>query len=369
MFPAGTPLVSFQDFVLATKSHKITPTNEILNDAARRTYLLQMMLKGRGNDEVVQTGKNIIDQIQLSKHNSAGTYHPNESLQPRGMDTLTQVEAPWRFHQSNYAWTDHQVLLQLGNAGIGGQVSDVYTKLKDTWEQGAFLDAWDSMEERLWATPDNSAMEAAAGKEPHSIRCFVTDDGLAPSGFTTVLGVNPTNQARWRNQVGTFDWSDRELNDAMYKAFDTMWRKLRWKKIRGFNNKAGSPSTDFEKVVIVTNGEGRDGYQAANRASNDRLRGTGSRNDAGWGDTPKFNNIDIEDVEVLDEQETAGRPPFFWLNLEYLFPVYHGSRYMEEVGPIRGSINQPWSWAVYKDTWYNLFCRSRRRQGKINTTA
>src|SRR5690606_4410635 len=98
----GTPLVSFEDFVLATKAHKITPTTEILNECARRTYLLQLMLKGRGNEEVVQTGSKIIDQIQLRKMQNAGFYKPNENLQPRGVDTLTQVTAPWRFHQGNY---------------------------------------------------------------------------------------------------------------------------------------------------------------------------------------------------------------------------------------------------------------------------
>jgi hypothetical protein len=365
---AGTPLVSFQDFVLATKSHKITPTTEILNECARRSYLLSYMLKGRGNDEVVQSGKDIIDQIQLRKHNGAGFYQPNESLQPRGMDTLVQVTAPWRFHQSSYAWTDHQIELQLSNGG--GSTADIYTKLKASWEQASDLSHWDSLEEALWATPDAAGMEVSSGKTPYSIPTFITTDGLAPAGFTTISGLNPATEAGWRNQTGAFDWSDRELNDAMYKAFDAMMRKLRWKKIARFNAQTGSPSTDFDKVVICTTTEGVNGYLAANRSANDRLRATGgSKGDAGWGQDAKFNNITIEDLEILDETTTGGQPPFFWLNLEYLFPVFHSKRYMMEVGPIQGSINQPFSWAVYKDTWLNLFCRSRRRQGKIQTTA
>ena len=86
MYPEGTPLVAFNDFVLATKSHKITPTTEILNESARRTYFIAMMLKGRGYDEVIQSGRDIIDHIRLAKHNAAGYYLPNENLQPRGMD-------------------------------------------------------------------------------------------------------------------------------------------------------------------------------------------------------------------------------------------------------------------------------------------
>jgi len=152
----------------------------------------------------------------------------------------------------------------------------------------------------------------------------------------------------------------------MYVAFDQMWRELRWKRIKGFNSKVGSPGTDFSKFVIATTPEGINGYLALNRNSNDRLR---KANDAGYGDDPTFNSIDLEDFDRLEETTTAGVPPFYWLNLEMLFPVYHSDTFMEEVGPIRGSINQPFSWAVYKNTYMNLFCRSRRRQGLIQTTA
>jgi hypothetical protein len=367
----GTALPDFADFVLATKAHKITPTTEILNECARRSYLLALMLKGRGNDEVVQTGSKIIDQIQLKKMANAGFYRPNQNLQPKGVDTLTQISCPWRFHQGNYGWTNEQVRLQMA---AGGNPADVYTRLKTSWEQACQLDIWDSMEEALFSTPDTNDMEADGGLVPYSIKCFLTNDGLAPAGFTTIQGVNPTTETRWRNQFETFDWSTAtgggDTADTLYTAFDRMWRKLRWKRIAGFNNGVGSPGTDFDKVKILTNQQGVNGYLALNRASNDRLRAPGKgRNDAGWGtDDAAFNNIDILDLEILDETETDGQPPFFWVHLDYLFPVYHGDTFMEEVGPMRGSVNQPFSWAVYKNTYYNLMCRSRRRQGKIFTT-
>lgn len=368
----GTALPDFADFVLATKAHKITPTTEILNECAKRTYFVALMLKGRGNDEIVQTGSKIIDQIQLKKMANAGFYRPNQNLQPRGVDTLTQIQAPWRFHQGNYGWTNEQVRLQLA---AGGNPADIYTRLKTSWEQACHLDIWDSMESALWSTPDNAEMEAEGGLVPYSIPAFLTDDGLAPAGFTTVSGVNPTSESRWRNQFETLSWAARATDDALYVAFDKMWRKLRWKRIAGFNSQVGSPGTNFEKVKIVTNQEGVNGYLALNRAANDRLRAAPrGRMDAGWGtDDATFNNIEIIDVEELDAGNsatvTAGQPPFYWLHLDYLFPVYHSETFMEEVGPIRGSVNQPFSWAVYKNTYYNLFCRSRRRQGKVFTSA
>lgn len=366
----GTSLPSFQDFVLATKAHKITPSTEILNDAAKRSYFLARMLKGRGNDEVVQTGSKIIDHIQLTKMNNAGFYRPNQNLQPRGVDTLTAVTCPWRFHQGNYAWTEQQVKLQLA---AGGSVVDIYTKLKTSWEQAAELDIWDTMEAALWNTPSVNDMEADGGLLPYSIPTFITSDGLAPAGFTTVSSIDPSVTPNWRNQTDTFSWAGRGTNDAMYQSFDRMWRNLRWKKIKGLTDKTGAQSTDWDKVVIATTMEGLNGYIGQNRAANDRLRNNPKRNEDGgflaYGDDPTFNNIAIEDVEQLGNVTTAGQPPFYWANMEFLFPVYHGDTYMEEVGPIRGSINQPFSWAVYKNTYLNLFCRSRKRQGMIQTSA
>lgn len=358
----GTALPSFVDFIIATKAHKITPTTDILNDVAKRTYLLAMMLKGRGNDEVVQTGSSIIDQVQLTKMNNAGFYRPNQNLQPRGVDTLTQIAAPWRFHQGNYAWTNEQVNL---NMAAGGRPVDVYTRLKTSWEQACTLDIWDSMESALYATPDPANMEQSAGLTPYSIPCFITDDGMAPSqfqaqGVLTVMSVNPALQAQWRNQVEQYAISDP--TGTLYKSFDRMWRKLKWKKIKSFNQEVGSPATQDSKMVILTNLDGVTMYTNLNRDANDRLS---KPNDAGTGGDLYFNGVDIEYIENLDSIFPTGQPKFDWLNTDYLFPVYHGDRYMSEEGPIRGAVNQPFTWAVYKNTYYNLFCRSRRRQGRV----
>lgn len=362
----GTALPDFADFMLATKPHKISPTTEILNDAARKCYLLARMLKGRGNHEVVQSGQYIMDHVQLKKQNNGGFYRPNQNLQPKGVDTLSEVRTFWRFYQNNYGWTEEQVTLALAKAGAGGNAADVFTNLRTSWDQNCYTTSWDEMEEALWANPDAASMEAEGGEVPYSIKALVTNDGLAPAGFTTVCGQNPATLPNWRNQNETFDWSDRALNDAMYSAFDKMWRKLRWKRIPGFNAQAGSPATDWSKVIIVTNSEGVNGYLALNRAANDRLR---KPNDAGYGDDATFNNIEIVDLEDDVVNFTAGAPEFFWLHLDYVFPVYHSEKYFQEVGPIRGSINQPFSHAIFKNTYYNLMLRSRKRLGKIWTTA
>jgi hypothetical protein len=62
---------------------------------------------------------------------------------------------------------------------------------------------------------------------------------------------------------------------------------------------------------------------------------------------------------------TTGQPRYFFVNFEFLFPVYHGSATCMETDPINGGHQQPFSWVVYVDIWYNWFCRSRYRQGIV----
>lgn len=350
--PDGTALTNFTDFVAATKPHKITPTTDILNDTARNYYMLGDMLKGRGDEEIVQNGKEIIDLVRLKKHNAAGFYQPNETLQPRGMDVLTQLKAPWRFHQGNYAWTTEQV--ELNGAGS----TDNWVRLLTAWRQACDQDIWDSLESALWATPDNAAMESDDGRQPYSILTFITEDGLAPAGFTTVMTVNPSTQANWRNQVETYD--NTSISTSLYPAFDRMWHKLNWE---GPSSKEEwFKSTDWRKFKIVTDLNGITRYLALNRDSNDRLV---SANDPGtFAANPTYNNIPLKRISGLDERLDA-IPRYRWVDSRYLFPIFHRDRYMVEEDPIRGGPQQPFSWAVFKNTYLNLFCRSRKRQGII----
>lgn len=354
--PDGTALTQFTDFVTATKPHKITPTTDILNDTAKNYYMLGDMLKGRGNEEIVQNGSEIIDMVRLKKHNAAGFYQPNQTLNPKGMDVLTKLKAPWRFHQGNYAWTDEQV--DLNGAGS----VDNWVRLLTAWRQAADQDIWDSLETAIWDTPNTDEMEADTGTKPYSILTFITSDGLAPAGFTTIMGVNPSTQANWRNQVE--DYSAAALDTTLYPAFDAMWHKLNWdgpsSREEWFQN------TRWRKMKILSDLQGVLQYLNLNRDSNDRLT---PMNDPGtYAANPTYNSIPLKRVSALDDKSWA-RPNYIWLDAEYLFPIFHRDRYMDELDPIRGGAGQPFSWVVYKRSYLNLFCRSRKRQGFIRGDA
>ena len=103
------------------------------------------------------------------------------------------MKAPWRFHQGNYAWSEHQVELQVSN---GGNPADVYTRLKTVWEQAARQDIWDSLEEGLWNTPDNTNMEQDGGKLPYSIPTFITPTASRPPASRPSAASTPRLQTK-----------------------------------------------------------------------------------------------------------------------------------------------------------------------------
>jgi hypothetical protein len=57
-------------------------------------------------------------------------------------------------------------------------------------------------------------------------------------------------------------------------------------------------------------------------------------------------------------------PRFWWVNGNYLTPIYHARRYFEKHEVLRHP-NQPFTYVQVVDCWWNLFCNSRQRHGIV----
>ena len=92
---------------------------------------------------------------------------------------------------------------------------------------------------------------------------------------------------------------------------------------------------------------------------------------------PQYSGIDLIYVATLDDAAINGASAdateglasnngyrYWWLNGNYMTPVYHARRYMEKHDPMRHP-NQPFTTVQPVDCWWNLFCNSRQRQGII----
>lgn len=352
---AGQALPSFADFVAATNEKVITKPKDIISDAVKHTYAFKDMLASKSAGEVVKSGTKLTDRIELDAGTQFSFYDPNEQFTPYIEALLTKIEVPWRFAKDLWAWTDHEVKLNEGDPLVQ------YKSLRDAKRAGCYVSIYGGMEDALWATPNVTTMEGTGtGGRPYSIRAFVTEDGNAPAGFTTLMTVNPTNKPRWKNQVQNYAFAS--LDTTLPAGMESLWRKVKFEspdsKVDYFKE------TRFQKFKIYTNGDGRDNYVRLTRNANDRAM-AGNQPDLGFAvQDVQFSGIPVKYIEALDDVAyPVGQPRFFFLNYDFIFPVFHSERYMHETDPINGGMTQPYSWVVYKDVWYNLFCRSRWRQG------
>jgi hypothetical protein len=355
----GKAMASFADWVKATNERNLTDPKDILSDAVNRTYTLADTLKGRGHDEVVQSGQLITDRIQLRAGSGFGFYDALDQFSPQIEDVLSKIQCPWRFAKDYWAWTDHEVLLN------GGDRLVQWKNLRDSKRQASHISLYNGIEAAIWATPNTSTMESTTttGGRPYSIRCFITEDGLAPSGFTTVMGVNPSTETKWRNQVSNYVAA--AMDATLVSGMEELWRKVKFESPE--TKDAYFRETKFKKFKIYTSLDGWKNAVRLLRSTNDRNYPT---NDLGYAtEDPVFGRIPIKWVEALDGVGYAtGQPRYFFVNFEYLFPVFHSQRYMWETDPINGGHTQPYAWVIYVDLWYNWFCRSRYRQGILVPT-
>lgn len=364
-------LPTFTDFMLATKVHKITSAREILNDAVENTYLIGEMLRGKENAQVVRTGSRIKDSVRLNEAGSFEFYQPNATFSPQDRDTLTDVSLDWRFAKTDFGYNDETITLNEGNP------EDIYVNLKQKYKGDASTDMMNGMERALWAVPNATTMEAGSGDDPpaFSVSAFINEDATTGhwTGFTTVMGVNPATETRWDNQRSTYNAANPSDDETgVLAAFDEMFLDVLFES-------PDSTSEYFENdrlraMKIVTNRDGHKLYKRLLRGGNDVFQ---SPQDPQY-NNPRYAGIPVKYIStlntaLLDQANgtawASGEPRFIWMNLMFLFPIFHTRGYLEQVGPVPGGITQPFSHAVYFRVWYNIFCRSRQRQGIISPAA
>lgn len=362
-------LVTFSDFLLATDEKVITPSGKILNEAVKNTYCLRDATKGRDDSEVFQGGSKLTDRIQLEDNGSFMFYEPNDEFNPTTVQVLTKISVNWRFAKSDYSFTDEEIILNEGD------VDAQYKKLKKSYEQSAATAMFNGMEDAIWAFPSASSMEADAGKVAYSIPAFIDEIGTDHHwpGFTTIMTVDPATESRWRNKISRYNSADKfNQSTGIIAAMDTMFLEVQFES-------PDQSSEYFEndrlnRMKILTNLDGQVTYKQALRQQNDRLV---SAQDPAY-NAPVYAGIPVKYISTLNtallDQSVAsttpaawasGSPRYYFINFEYLYPVYNSKRYMTNIGPIPGGPKQPFSHVVYKNTYYNWFCRSRQRQGIV----
>lgn len=383
----GTALENFTDFVKFTHSAVFSGVDDFLNEATLNTYTMPRLLKGKGMDKVVQGGENIKDWVMFDESNTFQNYKPNAQFTWTQPQVATEKTINWRFSMDHMSWTDHEIELNMPQGMTRSHQNVQYKRLMKKIEQRMWTSVVNGLETKLWADPNSqqAEMEDSTGGEQYSILSFITEDTTSyhSTGWTNIAGIDPANESGWRNQVETYDYDDPDDSDGdsdgLIDAFDNMTTDVEFippdfhkEHFEGANMEA------YRQAIFCSKG-GLNQYKRLLRAANDTLV---RKQDASY-NRPQWDGVDLVRAAKLDtlsmiwNNTTAGTAGtetgyttdgyrYFFVNGNYLTPIFHVSRYFFKKAPFNlGAAGQPWTNVCPVDVWWNLFPHSRRRQGIV----
>lgn len=356
-----------------TREGIIRDANYILNDTAKRSYTIQRLVAAKPADAVVRKGDKILEELKLTQTGNYSEFAPGDRVTVNGGITRVPASYHWRFARNHKPFNKYQTTLNNG--------SDPATVIKNLAKQiraDLAQDHVDGMENRIWG-PVDATMETTgemSSAKPFSIPTYITEQvapvGLAGTG--TVANVNFSTYTKWDNQRYGYDSTDPFGANGLLKAFDEMQVLVRFTPPTGKGSEAFSPDMR-SRMFIFTNRDGLSLYKAACRAGNDRFHIAG--NDPAYRSV-MWDGVTLEHAAQLDEAlleqssgtayssavYTAGKPRYFWVNPEYLWPNFHPEHHMNEVVKDGGAEYPDMEVAFYESMW-QVVCTSRRRQGLI----
>lgn len=357
---AGQALSLFTDFFThETGPAYITGPDDVINDAQLRNFAsLSAFFSAK---KEVQGGSQIKDVILLDDPLTADSYLPGEKASVSNIQGATTLTANWRFVRVPVTWNEQEVLLNEG--GGENAMFQQFKKVKMFKYTQAYTSLFNKLERFMTVSANNANMEAATGSDPYSLFAFVTSDGLAPSGFTNVLGINPSAKSAWQNQNATYTASTPfDTDNGIIAGFDTISQLVVFS--RPPSHQEYFDDDNFRRMVIFTNREGRRDYMKAIRANNDITRA--GPQDPSYGN-PVFLNIPVVNNEGMDDASsfTAGSPDYVFLNMSHIKLIFHRQKFLQ-MGQPQVFPDQPDTIVVWCDSYLNLVCVSRKRQGYLS---
>jgi hypothetical protein len=351
--------LTFARFVVNTRDVQIGSPEEVVNAAAKNNYTGAEMMMSAGTELAVRGGLKIRDNIKLTANGNYGTYRPGQERSPTPTVNNVTISIPMRFSENSEIRTDAELTLNEGESKMSmwKRESKIITQDLETAH-------WNGMEDQLHATPvvDMETGPELSDAPPLSIDCFITDDGLVPSGFTTLLNVSSTTYPNWRSKFKTYNSADPSNNTGgLFSAFHQIMRAISYRPPA--NATSGVFTPDKSDLFIRTDDYGMSLYQACLAGGNDQWLGAGSGSDPSYS-APKFMGQLLRYTQALDGRYTATQPKFDFINKKFLFPVFN-PEYFRRLKTADGGIKQDDVQAVFMRSWFNLFCRDRSRLGRV----
>lgn len=366
---------------------------DIINDACANTYSISKLLLDKSEAEVIRGGAYIKERIRLLDGATGGSYTPGQQRTTTRVNTLKEISMPYRFYEDSIPWTDAEIDLNEGD-----QFAQ-WESFENSIDQELEANHIKTLESSVWKVPNAATMEsgvtssttAAVPGDAYSIPALITEDGLvaptstAGGAWTTIHGQNPSTYSNWKNQVATYGTDLGAANTGLFAAFDRAFLLSEFMVPVGAKH---FEKDDMAKLWIATNLDGVNQFQSLLRSANDFTR-AGAQDPSYAG--PQFKGKEINYIAALGDGSSdtnnspslleqnpigtytghvypTGRPRYFGINTKYVFPCFHPKHFMTDKDKDGGSV-QPDTTTRFRNSWFNIVARSRKRHFIIRPAA
>lgn len=343
-------VANIPDFVASTLPDLGKPNfSDLMSDYQNTIILKRTMKKGKTD---FKSGKSIDFGAITNTNDSFRMVGIGEQDQTNIPTLMTRGTVPWRFCTWNWSLDRRVLNLNREPARIMEMVQEQRI--------AAFASAIIGFERQGWRCPDITDEKGAFGF-PYWIVKSNTDataanndgfNGLAPSGYTLVGGLNPTTLTRWRNYATQY--TNLTKDDFVRKA-------RRMKKYTDF-----MPLVDETPVYNTGDDYGQYTNYAVVSALEEILESQNENlgNDvASMEGKALLGRVSITWAKELDLDTTN---PFYSVNFgEFKTAVNTGEWQVETHIPIKPGQHTVSEHHV--DCTFNWICRDRRRNGVLAT--
>jgi hypothetical protein len=374
----------------STQSPFITGAKDFVNDVARRCYLANAFMYGKGDERIIQSGPKIKDRIYLEGSTTFRSYRPGEKRNYSNPQTHQTWETEWAHYTDEMVWTEEEILK---NAPDGMTKAAKMTALKDVKAQKLqrlYTSIAEGMDDVLWATPSFDKMESTTStdnREVMSIPAMINEEtnGLYTVGatgtWTTKQGLSPATYANWKPGQFTYDFdSYTDDDDGLIASVNKARRRLNYKPPTKFQQHF-TKETPANRYLIVTGDAGYDLFEAALRNKGETFFTKGAA-DTDYGEitsggVPLMNYPTLDSKALYNNgsgtlvtQASASKdgPRFYFFDLDHITMFFHRDKYLEFRNP-REPSDQPEYWVQPVVCWYNLVFSSLKRHGILSPVA
>ncbi len=270
-----------------------------------------------------------------------------EADAPNISDLLTQMSIPWRHATTNWSYKRQEMLMNRGKSRIVNVI--------EARRAGAMIDMVETLETAGWSAPGDSTDDT----EPFGIPYWVVKsastgfNGGAPSGFTTVAGVNLTTTPTFKNYTAAYVAVSKP---DLIKKMRTMKRKTAFKSPVDISDYIKGRGMRYR---IYMNEETISTIEEVGESQNENLGRDIASID---GVNMAFRGFPLRYVPQLDGDTSN---PVYFIDHSTWQPVCLAGDYLRESDPVRDPEKHDW-YTVYVDLTYNYVCFDRRRNGVIS---